>query len=233
MAETPQTLLEPLLPGRAGPALIAHGAGNSPGLVDAGADSKADFLEVDLWVHGDQLEARHERAMYPLPLLFERWYIRRAPRRPFGFAELVAANAGRSGIFLDLKNGGERAAALVRQSLEQAGHGLRVAASAQQWTILRALSRLCPRVQSFYSIDVASKLDLFLSISERDTHPAGVSCRHELLSAPVVQRFHDRGLLVVAWTVDDVERACALAEWGVDGITTHRVAELRQGLGLS
>jgi glycerophosphoryl diester phosphodiesterase len=38
---------------------------------------------------------------------------------------------------------------------------------------------------------------------------------------------HDRGYLVVAWTVDDGERAMELARWGVDGVTTNAVPRLR------
>jgi len=85
----------------------------------------------------------------------------------------------------------------------------------------------------FYSIDVRAKLDLFLSVSDRDVRPRGVSCRHSLLSAPIVQRLRDRGLLVVAWTVDDADRARELVDWGVHGITTHRVAEMHEEFGHS
>lgn len=231
MVAPAESTLAPFSPDRSGPVLIAHAAGNTPGLVAAALETGPDFLEVDLWVHNGRFEARHERALYPLPVLFEKWYLRMAPRRPFGLSELLAEVPPHTGIFLDLKNGGEQAAALVRHSLEGTEHPATVAASAQQWAILRAVARLCPEVRTFYSIDVAAKLDLFLSISDRDTRPAGVSCRHELLTAQIVQRLHDRGLLVVAWTVDEVERACALAAWGVDGITTHRVAQVREALG--
>ena len=52
----------------------------------------ADFIEVDLWVHHGRFEARHERR-FPasLPLLFEKWYLRTAPRTPFGLADLLEA----------------------------------------------------------------------------------------------------------------------------------------------
>jgi len=32
-------------------------------------------------------------------------------------------------------------------------------------------------------------------------------------------------LQVVAWTVDNPERARELVSWGIDGLTTHKVAE--------
>lgn len=221
----------PMAPGREGPALIAHGGGNTARLARDAIASQADFLEVDLWLHRGRFEARHERSIYPLPVLFEKWYLRWAPRKPFGLAELLDATAGRTRVFLDLKSGGEAAARLVRASIDAAGpDGLKLAASAQQWRILRAIHALAPEVDTFYSIDVQAKLDLFLSVSERDAQPKGVSCRHTLLTAPVVQRLHDRGLWVVAWTVDDLDDARTLAAWGVDGITTHKVAEFRREL---
>ena len=220
-----------MVAGRIGPALIAHGGGNTAALASNAIADRADFLEVDLWLHRGRFEARHERAVYPVPLLFEKWYLRWAPRKPFGLTELLAEAAGRSRVFLDLKSGGEESARLVRRAIDEAGPaGLRIAASAQQWRILRAIHAIAPEVETFYSIDVQAKLDLFLSVSERDKQPKGVSCRHSLLTAPIVQRLHDRGLWVVAWTVDDLARAESLAAWGVDGITTHRIAEFRAAL---
>ncbi|MEP6872397.1 MAG: glycerophosphodiester phosphodiesterase [Anaerolineaceae bacterium] len=219
-----------MVPGRAGPALIAHGAGNSPVRVASATEEGADFLEVDLWLHHGRFEARHERAVYPIPLLFEKWYLRWAPKRPFGLAELLGAAAGRARVFLDMKSGGEEAARLLCRSIEAAGAVPRIAASAQQWRFLRAIHAIVPEVETFYSIDVQAKLDLFLSVHERDRQPKGVSCRHFLLSAEVVQRLHERDLWVNAWTVDDVERAQLLAAWGVDAITTNHVGDLRKAL---
>ena len=222
--------VQSMVSGRAGPAIIGHGAGNTPALVASATEEGADFLEVDLWLHKGRFEARHERAVYPIPLLFEKWYLRWAPRKPFGLAELLEAAAGRVRVFLDMKSGGEEAARLLRRSIDAAGAAPRIAASAQQWRFLRALHTIVPEVETFYSIDVQAKLDLFLSVHERDRQPKGVSCRHTLLNAALVDRLHDRGLWVVAWTVDDVERVQTLADWGVDAITTHRVGQVREAL---
>jgi len=146
---------------------------------------------------------------------------------PFGLAELLRETAGRARVFLDLKNGDSTAARLVRKALDEAGPGVGLAASAQHWRILRSIQEVAPEVDLFYSIDVLAKLDLFLSIMERDGMPRGVSCRHQLLSEELVQRLHARGLAVVAWTVDDVDRARELVRWGVDGITTHQAQLFR------
>lgn len=217
-----------LAPGHSGPAIIAHGGGNSVALAHDFLDQGADFLEVDLWLRDGHFEARHERRLRWLPLLFEKWYLRRAPGALYGLDELLNETAEHNaGIFLDLKNGGASAAALLRRVLARTAHPRRVVASSQQWLALRSIRELLPEVEAFYSIDVRAKLDLFLSITDRDTRPRGVSCRHSLLSERIVELLHKRGLLVVAWTVDDVERARELVGWGVDGLTTHKVREMR------
>lgn len=219
-----------LIPGLTRPALIAHGAGNTAERARQAVAEVADFLEIDLWVHRGRFEARHERAFYPLPLLFEKWYLRLAPRHPFGLAQLLRATSGGPEVFLDLKNGGATAATLVRRALDEADGRRRLVASSQHWPTLRAVRDVAPEVTLLYSIDVRAKLDLFLSIAARDPGPRGVSCRQQLVTRELVERLHGHGLLVVAWTVDDVDRAEELAAWGIDGITTHRVAEIRQRL---
>ncbi|MGI8927423.1 MAG: glycerophosphodiester phosphodiesterase [Tepidiformaceae bacterium] len=226
MPELARRAPEALIPGVMGPAVIAHSAGNTVRGVRIALAEIADFLEIDLYVHEGRFEARHERRIYPFPLLFEKWYLRLAPRQPYGLAEALREVRGSARIFLDLKDGGSRAAQLVRRSLDEAP-GAQLAASSQHWPILRALQRICPEVPLFYSIDVQAKLDLMLAVSGRDLLPAGVSCHHRLLTATTVRLLHEAGLSVVAYTVDDLERARELIAWGVEGITTHKVKDLR------
>ncbi|OAI44484.1 hypothetical protein AYO38_02145 [bacterium SCGC AG-212-C10] len=217
-----------LVPGKDGPAFIAHGGGNKADLLHQALDAKADFVEIDLWVNHGRFEARHERSVFGTPLWFERWYLRWAPRHSFRLASLLRDTAGRTEIFFDFKNSDARSARLLGEALDEAGPDIHPVASSQLWHVLRVIQRTAPAVRLFYSIDVKAQLDLFLSVADRDVRPSGVSCRHSLLSREIIARLHDRGLLVVAWTVDDEDRGAELAEWGIDGITTHRVKELRQ-----
>ena len=48
-----------------------------------------------------------------------------------------------------------------------------------------------------------------------------VAIYHKALTKRAVQKFHDAGLKVNCWTVDDVGRAEKLVRWGVDYITTN------------
>lgn len=211
------------------PAIIAHKAGNTATQALAAIEDVADFVEVDLFVNRGRFEARHERRIFShLPFLVDSNRVALAPRKPFGLKQLLDKAEGHIGVFLDLKNGSSTAARLVKKSIEESGYRGRLVASSQIWSILRALHHEAPEVDLFYSIAVRSQLDLFISVSQRDMVPRGVSIRHTLLTPELVREFHRRDLLVVAWTVDDVERAAELAEMGVDGITTHRVAEIRE-----
>jgi glycerophosphoryl diester phosphodiesterase len=212
------------------PALIAHGAGNDDARATNAIAACADFIEVDLWVHEGRFEARHSRRIPPLPFLFEKWAIQLAPMRPYGLRELLATTPPSTGIFLDLKNGGDTAGRLLDRSITEAGISHQIVASSQDWTVLRALRERCPHVGLFYSVDVQASLDLLFSVTRRDECPRGVSCRHSLLTRGLIERLHEAGLLIAAWTVDDLERGEELASWGVDAITTHRVAAMREHL---
>ncbi len=209
------------------PFLIAHRA-NSSDAVTRYLDASADFLEIDLWVHGSAFESRHERAMYPVPLLVERWYVkRRAPH--FELTDSVSVIDSRANLFLDLKNGGHSVIPLIRETLRRFP-GLHISASATDWATLRVLHDNVHDVDVFYSMETPERVDLFLSVFDRDRRAVGVSCRARLLTPPLVDHLHDLGLKVVAWTVDEADRARRLADWGVDALTTHDPAALRTAL---
>ncbi|MDE2669937.1 MAG: glycerophosphodiester phosphodiesterase [Chloroflexota bacterium] len=216
------------------PTLIAHGGGNGPDPVLKALASRAPFIEVDLWLHGGRLEARHERRVPgPLPLLYEFWYLTPAPRPPYHLEDLLLACEGRASVLLDLKNGLGKLAPVLRQTLAAFGRGVDVVASSQNWPLLREVKVACPELELYYSIDTPDQFDLFQSVMLHDPLPAGVSCRHTLLDRRIVRDFHDAGLAVAAWTVDDGDRARDLVRWGVDAITTNQVEEIRAALAAS
>ena len=222
----------PSLPGTdSRPALIAHGGGNGAGLAREALATHPAFIEVDLWVRHGRLEARHERHLPgPLPILYELWYLAPAPRPPYELDDLLLACQGRTGVFLDLKNGLGETPQLLRHALLSYGQGVNAVASSQNWPLLREVKVACPQLDLYYSIDTPDQFDLFRSVMLHDPLPAGVSCRHSLLDREIVAEFHDAGLAVVTWTVDDGDRARDLASWGVDAITTNRVEEIRAAL---
>ena len=219
----------PAAPSR--PALIAHGGGNGFRQARAALAERPAFIEVDLWLHRGRLEARHERRLPgPLPILYELWYLKTAPRPPYRLEDLLRDCQGRAGVLLDLKNGLGALPPVLEPILEARGVGVEMIASSQNWPLLREVASACPRLPLYYSIDTLDQFDLFQSVMLRDPLPAGVSCRHTLLDRDAIAAFHDAGLAIAAWTVDSAERARALAAWGVDAITTNRVGAIRAAL---
>ncbi len=213
------------------PALIAHGGGNSAAGVRESLAGGAAVIEVDLWARRGRLEARHDRRVPgPLPLLYEFWYLKPAPRRTYYLEDLLEACRGRAGVFLDLKNGLGQTAPILRRVLAGHGRGVHAVASSQNWPLLREVGLACPHLDLYYSIDTLDQFDLFRSVVQHDVRPVGVSCRHSLLDRDVIADFHDAGLAVVAWTVDDGDRARELASWSVDAITSNRVGDVRAAL---
>ena len=214
------------------PALIAHGAGNSRKALKQSLAAGADLIEVDLWVHRGAFEARHERRLGAIPLLFDSWALRVPPQRPLSLVELLDACRGRAGILMDLKNRSKEAVELVRSSLQRVGRpGGLLLASSQSWPLLRGLREACPSIRVLYSIDVPAQLALFASVSQDDRTPSGISCRHSLLNRQLVAQLHEHRIAVSAWTVDDPARAEELASWGVDALTTSALSELRRAVG--
>ncbi|MBK7660878.1 MAG: glycerophosphodiester phosphodiesterase [Betaproteobacteria bacterium] len=51
-------------------------------------------------------------------------------------------------------------------------------------------------------------------------------CSHRAVTPDLVSRVHEGGRRVMAWTVNDAERAECLLGWGVDGIFTDNLREL-------
>jgi glycerophosphoryl diester phosphodiesterase len=54
-----------------------------------------------------------------------------------------------------------------------------------------------------------------------------------MLNESMVRQVHDAGLLLYCWTVDDMQRAAKLMDWGIDAITTNRAESMKEKLSLS
>lgn len=53
------------------------------------------------------------------------------------------------------------------------------------------------------------------------SHRLGLDADHKYLTAPVVEKLHQRGITVNCWTCDDPQRGLELVEMGLDQITTN------------
>jgi glycerophosphoryl diester phosphodiesterase len=122
----------------------------------------------------------------------------------------------RATVYVELKGAGVEEAAIATI---HAGHARCAVHSFDHAAVERA-SRLAPEVPrgllfDSYTIDPAGAMR---AAGARDVWP-----HWSLIDSRLVERVHDVGGRVIAWTVNDAADAAALLEIGVDGICTDDV----------
>lgn len=161
---------------------------------------------------------RHERKLPALPVFYDKWYIRFAMGE-LKLPTLLREINHRADLFLDIKSATPRAAdAVLALYHDNESMMPRTLVSSREWKLLDRLAVAGTEMRMFYSVGRRSRLEALLRRARVEPRPAGVSIRHTLLSAEVVKRLHDAGLLVYAWTVNNHHRAAELVSWGTDGL---------------
>jgi glycerophosphoryl diester phosphodiesterase len=197
---------------------IAHRAGNNLHALERALDVGVDAIECDLWHYHGKLALRHERKLPALPVLYDRWYIRWS-WGVLGLRELLREVGMRTELFLDIKSATPRAADAVLELYHDNEAMLPpTRVSSPQWKLLDRLAQAGTRMRMFYSVKRRSQIGPLLRRTREPHPPAGTSIRHTLLSPAVVERLHEAGLEVYAWTVNNPHRGEELLSWGVDGI---------------
>lgn len=204
---------------------IAHRAGNERGAVASALAAGVDWIEADIWYAQGRLQARHERALWRLPVLYDKWSVRLRPRL-LGLADLLRlTDEHGTHIFVDVKGLHPRLPAAIARTVRDAGALGRVAVCGQYWPVLDAIGREEPAIPVYHSIGRPEQMALYRQqpAASTDTCAAGLSVARSLLTTDDVHALHARGLRIVAWTVNNADEAAKLARWGVDGITSDRL----------
>ncbi len=222
---------------------IAHGYGNDLDRLELALASPVDMIEADVWFHLGRLVVRHERQLGPFPLYLDNlanlprgakrpflsiagWYLR-VVRRPVTLSQIALRLSNCKAVMLDMKgNAGylrkAYSADLQRLLTEQPLSEVIVAG--YDWRLLNELQKV-PGVKACYSVNTLQRLDrLWLNRDHFSIQTVGL--HHAMITPEVLARFKDRDITVYTWTVDDVERARQLIEWGVDGIISNDLALL-------
>jgi glycerophosphoryl diester phosphodiesterase len=203
------------------PLLIAH-ACNSERAVARALDAGVDAIEADVWLEGDRLTLRHEVKLPHVPLLVDKWYVRRA-KGLIDLPGLAREVDSRTGLFLDLKSRGERMVHAVARALERLGRPL-VQVSSRHWDLLDALREALPGLSIWYSAGSRRELAaLFERTASGRSHAEGVSLRHGLLDQHIAARLREAGVKVYAWIVPDPARGERLASLGAAGLIADDV----------
>ncbi len=211
---------------------ILHGAGNAGSgdldrLLALARHPAVDAIEADVWVHGDQLLAHHERPLGPLPWLIGPGGLRRRANT-LRLETILEATAGHTGLVIDLRSWlGDPAPDLARALADEATRS-RIRVTCEDWAIADRVRAWLPDIRIGYSVRTEAQLRAYLVGRDAGRLPeTAVAVRHTLLhTAEEVALLRERARRVNAWTVDDPDRALQLAAWGVDEITSNLVTVL-------
>lgn len=221
------TLAPPQFAGPANPTLlpddqavlgIAHNAGNHPDTTAAALRHGADVLEIDVVQLGGNLVAGRDQ-----PVEWMRDLVFIGPR----LTEVWRSTATGDVVLLDLKQNDDALVDQLIQFLDQHAGSRRVLVSSAAVDVLHRLQRELPSVSTVLTL--AWPRDVAHLHAQPSLHNSldGVSIFHQLIDAELLRWFHERGLLVLAWTVNDAREVTALIRQGVDGITTDNLTILQ------
>lgn len=217
------------------PMRIAHRGGNGRRALRAARAAGVDWLETDVWWHFGRIVARHDPALWRLPITHHRLRVGVAPIPALTLDELIDEVAGTDmRLLLDLKGNDDRLPLAVVEGLRRRGAVTRAALCGQEWGPLDRARAAEPHLTTFYSLGREDHLPAYLARLRDGSVPPLTSISHRLLTRERVARLKDEGVAMIAWTVNDPARARSLISWGVDGITSDSLrllAGLRGGPG--
>lgn len=210
---------------------ILHGAGNIRDLLPLASHPAVDAIEADIWVRGETLVAHHDRPLGPLPFTLGRKGVHREGNDPVCLDEIlqaIGAPTPHAQVLLDLRSWlADPAPDLAREllALDNVDH---LAVSCEAWAVADRLRAWIPDLRVAYSVRYEPQFRRYmLEANLEDLPQRPVAIRHTLLhSAEEVRSLKERAGSVTAWTVDDVDRALELTEWGVTGIVSNDVTVL-------
>ncbi len=213
------------------PLVVAHCGGNSAGHLERAIAGGTDWLEVDVWASGRRVVCRHDPRLGPLPLTYSRKRLHWLPHE-FELADVVETSADHV-LLLDLKGPARRLPRTLARRIRELGIAERSLVCGQEWDLVDAVHEQVPGVRMFHSLGRPEHVTTFFERLRAGIAGHGVSAWHRLLTTELVDRLHDAGLPVVAWTLNGRANAERARDLGVDAMTGDDVSLLRSvALGL-
>jgi glycerophosphoryl diester phosphodiesterase len=197
---------------------VAHNAGNNTGTLATALHYGADVIEIDVISARGQLVAGRDQ---PLP-----WLARLLFRGPALIQAWDHAAAARV-VKLDLKQTDRGFLDDLIAFLAPRAGSRRVMISSPDQDALLYLHRRLPDVTLLFSAGWPDAVRQLKSDPALQKAIGGASVFQGLVDANLVAWAHRHKLLILAWTVNDGQRASQLVRLGVDGITTANLAILR------
>ena len=197
---------------------VAHNSGDSLQATLEALIYGADVIEVDVVEIDGTLYSAHSS---PLPFVGQEWF--RGPR----LDTIWTAAFGAEAVSLDLKESSPAFVRLVGEFLATRAPYRQVIVTGRDSWVLADLRQQAPNAVYLLSVPDRKFLDRELrdSTATREIID-GVTIRESALDDETIAWLGEQGLLVFAWTVNDLERVNELIGLGVDGITTDNLAIL-------
>jgi glycerophosphoryl diester phosphodiesterase len=210
------------------PFFVAHRAGNRLSDLHAAERLKPTLVEADVRLYRCRLEVRHLKTAGPIPVLWDRWKLRASWRRRLQLHELLAATAADTELVLDLKGPRKRLAEDVLHALEPYLGERRFTVCARWWRLLEPFAGT--PVRRIHSVGNARQLRAaFRRFAGEQLE--GISIHERLADRETVSSLREIADFVMAWPVNEPERARALLRLGVLGlITDDATALVRAGV---
>lgn len=197
---------------------VAHNSGDSVQATLEALTYGADVIEIDVVEIDGTLYSAHSS---PLPFVGKEWF--RGPR----LETIWTAAFGAEAVSLDLKESSPSYVRLIGEFLATRAPYRKVIVTGREIRVLETLRQQAPDAVYLLSVPNRAFLDreLRTNAAARGTID-GVTIRESALDDETIAWLGEQGLLVFAWTVNDLERVNELIALGVDGITTDNIAIL-------
>ena len=194
---------------------VAHNAGTSLNTTRQAIASEADVVEIDVALMNDTLVSAH---IPPYPV-FGSWFFR-GPSLESAWNASAEADV----VQLDLKESGAALRKLLFRFLELHANDRTVLVATSDVTTLGLLRERFPQVLRFLSVPDSGRLASLHADADLVDLIDGVTIRYQLVTAESVERLKALGLIVLAWTVNDLATVNEFVQWGVDGVSTNNLA---------
>jgi glycerophosphoryl diester phosphodiesterase len=207
------------------PIVIAHRYGNEVARLKQAAEAGAAYVETDVWSYKGRLEVRHAKTLGFIPVIWDKWYVRRQPDRPLVLDDVLAALPPGMGVMLDLKGDDAALPEMILAALRRHPEARPVMVSARFWQHLPSL-REYPGLMLFHSVGRPWELRRVRPLLDQRENDA-ICVRYQLLNAATVRSLKQQVSMLATWAINDEERLARAMEWGVDAIITDETAIMR------
>ena len=195
--------------------LVAHNAGDQESTARRALNHDAAGVEIDVRLVDGVLYATHSAPSGLMPM--RAW---QAPR--LRDAWNYAANA--TVLKLDLKSTSQPALEALVRFVEARPNDQQIIFVSSDPDALDYLDTAVPESIELLSLSSGTDIDVLLDHDGRMDGVDGISVPSWALTAGRIQALKERGYLIDAWTVNDIERLVELSALGVDIITTDNLA---------